>query len=58
MTASKETTAVSAVTTEPTAETDTSKPKKNLLLIPVIAAAVIALGTACFIVRKGGRSNE
>jgi hypothetical protein len=58
VTASKETTAVSAVTTEPTAETDTSKPKKNLLLIPVIAAAVIALGTACFIVRKGGRSNE
>ena len=57
-TAAKETTAVSAVTTEPTAETDTSKPKKNLLLIPVIAAAVIALGTACFIVRKGGRSNE
>ena len=58
VTASKETTAVSAVTTEPTAETDKSKPKKNLLLIPVIAAAVIALGTACFIVRKGGRSNE
>lgn len=58
VTASKGTTAVSAVTTEPTAETDTSKPKKNLLLIPVIAAAVIALGTACFIVRKGGRSNE
>ena len=58
VTASKGTTAVSAVTTEPTAVTDTSKPKKNLLLIPVIAAAVIALGTACFIVRKGGRSNE
>ena len=58
VTASEATTSVSAVTTEPSAETDTTKPKKNLLLIPVIAAAVIALGTACFIVRKGGRSNE
>lgn len=58
VTASEATTSVSAVTTEPSDETDTTKPKKNLLLIPVIAAAVIALGTACFIVRKGGRSNE
>ncbi|SFW49726.1 hypothetical protein [Ruminococcus flavefaciens] len=58
VTASEATPSVSAVTTEPSAETDTTKPKKNLLLIPVIAAAVIALGTACFIVRKGGRSNE
>lgn len=58
VTASEATTSVSAVTTEPSAETDTTKPKKNLLLIPVIAAAVIALGTAGFIVRKGGRSNE
>lgn len=57
VTAPTETTAVSAVTAEPSAETDTSKHKNNHLLIPVIAAAVIALGAACFIVRKGGRSK-
>jgi cytoskeletal protein RodZ len=57
VTAPTETTAVSAVTAEPSAENDTSKHKNNHLLIPVIAAAVIALGAACFIVRKGGRSK-
>ena len=48
---------VTAVTTETAAENHDTKTKDKNLLIPVIAATVIALGTACFIVRKGGRSK-
>lgn len=46
-----------AVTTETAAANDNTKHKSKDLLIPVIAATVIALGTACFIVRNGGRSK-
>ncbi len=49
-------TVTSAAETAKAAESD-AKHKRNGLLIPVIIATVIALGTACFIVRKGGRSK-
>ena len=57
VTTSTETTVVSAVSTEPVAETENTRRKGKDLLLPVIIASVIALGTACFIVRKGGRSK-
>lgn len=56
--ASTETTTTdSAEPTMSAAENDNKKHKSKNLLIPVIIATVIALGTACFIVRKGGRSK-